>query len=264
VHWACACSGQRGWVLLVISFARRRNEGAAGVQAGGMALVVIVRRSRNRVGQRRGFGEVDPVDSEAWARRSFRLEAAGGIHGHGCSRSFVTGARTKAGHWSSRSMASGAMELGGRAAEGATPAGRGARRRGRVAPATGALAAGAGARGAPLLRRLGDGELGAAAWARCRRGPSEAAPWRGDGVGGGRAGLGAQSLAATMAPWGSGCEAMAKERRAPGAGCGVLCGCVCVRGGDRKQRRRGIEGGARRGRDRCAGLLPGGGGRTRA
>ena len=31
-----------------------------------------------------------------------------------------------------------------------------------------------------------------------------------------------------MAPWGSGCEAMAKERRAPGAGCGVLCGCVCV------------------------------------
>ena len=160
MHWACACSGQRGWVLLVISFARRRNEGAAGVQAGGMALVVIVRRSRNRVGQRRGFGEVDPVDSEAWARRSFRLEAAGGIHGHGCSRSFVTGARTKAGHWSSRSMASGAMELGGRAAEGATPAGRGARRRGLVAPATGAMAAGAGARGAPLLARLGDGELG--------------------------------------------------------------------------------------------------------
>ena len=156
MHWACACSGQRGWVLLVISFARRRNEGAAGVQAGGMALVVIVRRSRNRVGQRRGFGEVDPVDSEAWARRSFRLEAAGGIHGHGCSRSFVTGARTKAGHWSSRSMASGAMELGGRAAEGATPAGRGARRRGLVAPATGAMAAGAGARGAPLLGRLGD------------------------------------------------------------------------------------------------------------
>ena len=76
----------------------------------------------------------------------------------------------------------------------------------------------------------------------------------GDGVGGGRAGLGAQSLAATMAPWGSGCEAMAKERRAPGAGCGVLCGCVCARGGGRKQRRRGIEGGARRGRDRCAGL----------
>ena len=125
-------------------------------------------------------------------------------------------------------MASGAMELGGRAAEGATPAGRGARRRGLVAPATGAMAAGAGARGAPLLGRLGDGELGAAAWARCRRGPSEAAPWRGDGVGGGRAGLGAQSLAATMAPWGSGCEAMAKERRAPGAGGGVLCGCVCA------------------------------------
>ncbi|XBI64181.1 hypothetical protein VPH35_044407 [Triticum aestivum] len=31
------------------------------------------------------------------ARRSFELEAADGIHGHGCSRSFVTGARTRQG-----------------------------------------------------------------------------------------------------------------------------------------------------------------------
>ena len=87
MHWACACSGQRGWVLLVISFA-----GAAGVQVGVMALVVIVRRSRNRVGQRRGLREVDPVASKAWACRSFEPEAADDIHG--CSRSFARGART--------------------------------------------------------------------------------------------------------------------------------------------------------------------------
>ena len=93
MHWACACSGQRGWVLLVISFARRRNEGAAAGQAGGMALVVIVRHSRSRVGQRRGLGEVDLVASEAWARQSFELEAADDIHG--CSRSFARGARTR-------------------------------------------------------------------------------------------------------------------------------------------------------------------------
>ncbi|VAH01394.1 unnamed protein product [Triticum turgidum subsp. durum] len=57
------------------------------------------RRSAHRswVGQRRGLGEVDPVASEAWARRSFELEAADGIHGHGCFRSFATGAQTRQG-----------------------------------------------------------------------------------------------------------------------------------------------------------------------
>ena len=92
--------------------------------------------------------------------------------------------------------------------------------------------------------RSGDDEAGVrkTAWRR-RRGPIEAGPWRGDGVGGGRAGLGMQSLAATMAPCGSGCEAMAKGRRAPGASCGALCGCVCGarRRWEETREREGIE-----------------------
>ena len=41
---------------------------------------------------------------------------------------------------------------------------------------------------------------------------------------------------------------MAKRRRAPGASCGVLCGCACVRGGAGWGKTRTWQGGARENR----------------